>query len=209
MTKRWQGAFAAALVGTTCVLGCTKPPPPKPAIAKEAPPPATPPPPPACLALSEGCIATADTRIAIGTGWSIAPPAQWTYAKEPDATVARTDGAVLAMTTYDGRAQATPSKKARDAALDGVAKKVSVTLPKKMSWPAKPARVVTVGDREVALHQIEGATQDGKKGALLLFTSKPSEQTLLGIGFVLESDTKDSDRAILTGIESLRPEDAK
>jgi hypothetical protein len=204
--------------GAIAASACAKPPPPpKPPVAEAAPAPE--PPPKACEALSEGCIAKADTRVGIGTTWSIAPPTQWTYAKERDATIARTDGAVLAATTYDGRppvvekpkktASTTPATKARDEALEGITKKIAVTLLKKMTWPAKPARVVAVGDREVALHQIDGATQDGKRGALLVFTSKPSEETLLGVGFVLESDTKDADRAILTGLESLRAESGK
>jgi hypothetical protein len=196
------------LLAATLLVACAKPPPPKPPPAAE-PEPAPAPPAPACEALSAGCVATTSTRVAIGGAWSIVPPAQWTYAKEREGTIAKTDGAVLAITTYDGRATGNTSKKARDEALEVVAKKIAVTLPKKMTWPAKPARIVTVGDRELALHQIDGATQDGKRGALLLFTSKPAEETLLGVGFVLESDTKDSDRAILAGIESLRAESAK
>jgi hypothetical protein len=208
MTAFVRSLLRGTLGGAMLVSGCAKPPPPKPPVASAEPAP-PPPAPKACDSLAEGCVATADTRVAIGSTWSIAPPPQWTYAKEADGTVARTDGAVLALTTYDGRAAKPPKTKPRDEALEGVAKKIAVTLPKKMTWPAKPARVLTVSDRELALHQIDGATQDGKKGALLIVTSKPSEETLLGVGFVLESDAKDSDRAILTGIESLRAEAPK
>jgi hypothetical protein len=203
---RWRPVSIAIAI----LLGgaaCTPPPPPK-------PPPAEPkvepePPPPKCEKLSEGCAATSQTRVDVGATWSMTPPATWTYAKETDATVARIEGAALAVTVYDGRAEKDKDKKAaskrRDDALAVVTTKIGVKLPKKMSWPAKPARVLTVGEREIALYQIEGSTQDGKAGALLVFVSRvPSDETLLGIGFVLESDAKDSDKAILAGVESLR-----
>jgi hypothetical protein len=149
----------------------------------------------------------------VGATWSLTPPASWTYAKETDVTVARIDGAALAVTVYDGRGDKKAATKHRDDALAQVATKIGVKLPKKMPWPAKPARVLTVGERELALYQVDGSTHEGKAGALLLFVSRaPSDETLLGIGFVLETDAKDSDKAILAGVESLRaakPGDAK
>jgi hypothetical protein len=182
--------------------GCAKPPPPKPPPVEEAKP--EPPPPPKCETLAEGCAAKADTRVEIGSTWSIAPPASWTYAKETDATVARIDGAALAATVYDGRDKKTATK-LRDDALAIVTAKIGVKLAKKMSWPPKPARTISVGEREVALYQIEGATREGKPGALLVFVARPPAlETVIGGGFVVESDAKDSDRAILAGVESLR-----
>lgn len=191
-------AFAFAF---TLGNGCAKPPPPKPPPAEAK---SEPEPPPKCEKLSEGCAATAQTRVDVGATWSMSPPASWTYAKETDATVARIDGAALAVTVYDGRDKKAATKR-RDDALAVVTTKIGVKLPKKMTWPAKPARILTAGEREIALYQLEGSTQEGKSGALLVFVARvPSEETLLGVGFVLETDAKESDRAILAGVESLR-----
>jgi GH24 family phage-related lysozyme (muramidase) len=188
------------------VGACAKPPPPSVPPAPE--PKIEPaPPPPKCEKLAEGCAATADTRVEVGATWSMTPPATWTYAKESDATVARIDGAALAVTVYDARGDKKAATKQRDDALASLTAKIGVKLPKKMTWPAKPARTMNVGDRELGLYQIEGSTQEGKPGALLVFVTRaPAEDALLGIGFVTESDAKDSDRAILAGVESLRPQ---
>lgn len=199
-----RGAIVAVGLAFALAGGCAKPPPPKPPPVAEQK--SEPPPPPKCENLDEGCAATPETRVDVGATWSMTPPASWTYAKETDATVARIDGAVLAVTVYDGRDKKAAAKE-RDDALARLISKVGVKLRKKMTWPAKPARTVTVGERELALHQVEGATREGKPGALLVFVARvPSEETLLGLGFVVETDAKDSDRAILAGIESLRTE---
>jgi hypothetical protein len=188
-------ALAVAFAG-----GCAKPPPPAAPPAEAKAEPAPPAPPPKCEKLSEACAATADTRVGVGASWSMAPPASWTYAKENDATVARIDGAALAVTVYDGRDKKTAPKQ-RDDAFNALTTKIGVKLAKKMAWPAKPARVVN----ELALYQVEGSTQEGKAGALLVFVGRvPSEETPIGVGFVVESDAKDSDKAILTGVESLK-----
>lgn len=192
---------ACVFVIASIASACAQPPPPKPPAVDE---PKNAPPPPKCESLADNCAAKADTRVDVGATWSIAPPASWTYAKESDATVARIDGAALAVTVFDSRdKKAAP--KLRDDALAILTSKIGVKLAKKMSWPAKPARTVGAGEREIALYQIEGSSQDGKPGALLVFVARqPAQETVLGVGFVVESDTKDSDRAILTGVESLR-----
>lgn len=201
---RTAGLFVALALSSSGAA-CAKPPPAQPPPASEAksePPP--PPPAPKCETLTEGCAANADTRVEVGATWSIAPPASWTYAKESDATVARIDGAALAVTVYDGRDKKAAAK-LRDDAFAVLTAKIGVKLAKKMAWPAKPARTLNVGERELALYQVDGSTQDGKPGALLVFVARPpSEETVLGVGFVVESDAKDSDRAILAGVESLR-----
>lgn len=205
---------ARVCVALVCVVlastfACTPPPPPKPPPAAEPKNEPPPPPPPKCEKLTEGCAATADTRVDVGASWSMTPPTTWTYAKETDATVAKIDGAALAVTVYDGRGDKKAATKQRDDALSVVTTKIGVKLPKKMAWPAKPARVVKVGEGELALYQIEGSTQDGKAGALLVFVARvPTEETLLGVGFVVETDAKDSDKAILAGVESLRAKKA-
>jgi hypothetical protein len=110
----------------------------------------------------------------------------------------------MGVTTY-----ASADKKAvtvsRSDALDRITKKLGVVAPKKVVWPTKPAKLLSVRDLKVELYQFGGFTRDEKPGAVLAFTSKLSEtQSLMGVGFVLESDTRDADKAILTCVESLR-----
>jgi len=173
----------------------------------EAPPAATPPA-KKCDELDEGCVAKADTRAAIrGTGWSVEPPSGWTYAHGPDVTVARTDGAIVGMTVHEPGANKKVEASNRAAALELVAKSLGVALPKKVVWSDKPAKTVAVGSVKVGLWQFDGATREGKPGALLAFTAKLSDrEALLGVGFVLESDTRDADKAILQSVQSLRGE---
>lgn len=192
-------------LGVALLAGCRPPPPPPPPAAPpvEEPPP---PPPPKCDALEEGCVANADTRSPIqASTWSIAPPPKWKFAHGTDATVARTDTASIAVLLYETGDRKTETGK-RNAALDTVTKQIGLTMPKKkLVWPAKPAKVMPVEGQQLSLYQFAGATLDGKAGDLLVFTAKlPEKQSLLGVGFVLESDSSDADKAILTCIESLK-----
>lgn len=187
------------------VAGCKPPPPPAapPPPTPEAPPP---PPPPKCDALDEGCVATAETRSVIqASGWTLAPPPKWKYAHGTEATVARTETAALAVLFFETGDKKTESAK-RNAAFETLTGQLGVTMPKKkLVWPTKPAKVLSVEGQKLSLYQFNGATLETKPGDLLVFTTKlPGGQSLLGGGFVLESDTTDADKAILGSIESLR-----
>jgi hypothetical protein len=198
-----------ATVATILALngGCTKPPPPKPPPTAEPAP--APPPAPKCETLEEACKAAPETVGRVGAGWAIAPPPTWVYANASDGMFARADGAALGVTVHEPGDKKAAAKK-RDEALGLVAQKSGVTLPKKrIVWPRKPARILTVGTLKVSLYQFGGAMQDGKPGALLVFTAVlPNGKMLLGAGFVLDTDTKDSDQAIMTAIQSLHVEPA-
>lgn len=201
----------ALIVATSCVAGlfggCAKPPPPRPPPVVEEPPP-PPPPPPKCDAIDEGCTATAETRSPIQeTEWTIAPPEKWRYAHESDATIARTDDAIVAFTIHDTGDKKTESAK-RGEALERLSQKMGLTMPKKkLVFPQKPAKLLTVGSVKVGLYQFDKVTKETKPGAFLVFTSKlPSGRSLTGAGFVLDTDTHDSDQAILGAVQSLRAE---
>jgi hypothetical protein len=197
--------FASVFLLAGVVGACSAPPRPPAPVAKPEPPP---PPPKSCDTIADGCVATADTRSPIQTsGWSLAPPPAWTYAHEADGLVAKTAAASFAVIVRETGDKKTAMAK-RTAALEQATHKLGLGAPKKPPvWPAKPLKVVAVRDIKVALYQFEGFKQDDKPGALLVFTTDlPEKSSLLGVGFVLESDTSDADKAILTSVESLRPE---
>lgn len=198
-------------LGVLAILACSKPPP-KPAPAPEVtsePATVAPPAPKKCDALEEGCVAADGTRSAIqASSWTVEPPASWIYAHEGDATVAKTDGAIVAIVVHETGPKKGESAN-RSSAFDAVVKKLGLTMPKKAPWPDKPAKVLAVGAAKVSLFQFDGVTREGKSGALLAFTSRLSDkESLLGAGFVLDSDTKDADKAILKCVQSLRGPEA-
>lgn len=192
------------------VVACKSAPPKPPVVvAAPEPPPAPPPPPKSCDTLDDECAAAADTRVPIqGSGWSLAPPPEWIYAHTPDALLAKTDAASIGVTVHETGKKKKAAAAARAQTLADVTQKLGLTAPKKkLVWPAKPAKSLSVGDAKVALYQFGGFSKMDKPGALLVFTTKLSEtQSLLGVGFVLESDTHDADKAILACVESLRAE---
>lgn len=198
-------------IAWVCLLGvgfagaCAPPPKPLPPVATPEPTP-PPPPPKSCDTMEDECKASADTRSPIQKSpWSLAPPPTWTYAHDADALVARTDTARVGVTLRENGDKKTANTK-RAAALELVTRKLGLTAPKKTpAFPAKPAKILPVGNLKIALYQFDGFTLEQKPGALLVFTTKLTDtQSLLGVGFVLESDANDADRAILTCVESLR-----
>jgi hypothetical protein len=187
------------------VCGCRPPP-----AAPQPPPPpvAAAKPPPSCRSLDDHCLSTPDTHAPIQeSGWSIVPPTGWTYAHEPDATVAASEQASVAATVYEsGNRKADAAR--RDAALELVLQKLGVTLPKKAKIFArsKPDQVEEVAGLKISLYQLDGAMRGGNPGSLLVFAAKlPSAGGLIGAGFVAESDTMNSDEAILSCVTSLLP----
>jgi hypothetical protein len=166
-------------------------------------------PPPSCDSLDDHCVVASDTRVKIqNSGWSLVPPAGWTYAHEPDATIAAAADAVLAITVYDAPNRKTEAAN-RNAALELVLRKMSVTSPKKMNLFARsrPDQIEKIASLKLSLYQVEGTTREEKRGALLVLAMKlPPARGLVGAGFVAESDTADSDQAILSAVKSLMPQ---
>ena len=152
-------------------------------------------------------MAGAETRARIGQiGWQFAPPPSWVYAQGEELTIATGKSGVLGVAAH----QALDIKKdraQREEALRLLAGKLGVTLPKKKSLIAKkPDQKQKVGDVDVDFYQFEGAKLEGRSGPLLFFVAKASnEHVLVGVGFVSDDDVDDTDRAIMTAIESLGP----
>lgn len=187
--------------------GCKRSAPPAAPVAVAPPPePPPPPPPPKCESLDEACVAAPETRSRIqDSSWTLAPPPTWTYAHDSDATVARTATASLGVLVHETGAKKAQATK-RAAALEAITRKLGLTMGRKR-WPAAPAKVLSLEGLKVSLYQFDGVKQEGKPGALLVFTSTlPAGQSLLGVGFVLEADTTDADQAIMKSVQSLRVE---
>ena len=149
-------------------------------------------------------------RAKIGTAdFTLELPNGWTYAEEASFAVAQSAGASVAVTTQEIK-DAKKETQARDDAFKQLTSKLSVTLPgKNVAWPKKPQRTTTVGALKVSLFQLDAAERGGKKGPLLLFTSKLKEGVLLvGAGFVPDDDATNADAAILKCIDSLGPAEA-
>jgi hypothetical protein len=186
------------------VRPAARPPPPAP-----APEPAPNAPPPKCEALEEGCV-TKEIRGAIGnTTWTYAVPVGWTYARQPEGTIAVTPAAAIAFEVRDVPSKTKPP---RDEALAAVVQRIGIELPKtkgKYTWPAKPDKTISVRGLAVALYQINGATRAAKHGAVLVFTTMlPDGRLVVGAGFVADDDDKNADADILKAVESIENEKA-
>ena len=192
-----------------CCAGCQAAVPPPPPAPPPPPPPVVeaPPPPPKCEKIEEACVAAAETRARVPQiGWQFAPPVSWVYAQGEEITTATSKNAVMgvaARPVVDLKKERTE----REDAMRLVAQKLGMTLPKKkITLPKKPDQKQKMGNLEVELYQIEGVKLDGRTGPLLFFVAKATnEQVLVGVGFVSEDDTDNSDQAIMTAIESLGP----
>jgi hypothetical protein len=205
------------LLGST--LSCARPrprpaPPPTEALATEEAPP-EPPPPPKCETLEEACVAKADTRVPIaGSGLTFEAPEGWTYAHDDDATIVRSDQAVVVLRTCaqcDAKG-AKESAAARDEVAGKLLAQAGAAPPpkKKLPWPKRPQQVLEVGKLRVSLWQIDKATRDGKAGPLLLLSAPLGEgRAVTGVGFVAEDDHSNADAAILRALKSLAPAEAE
>lgn len=216
----WQQAARFATVGVVCLVSAcgskpppapVKPPPPKPEKVDIPPPPpkkVDAPPPPKCEALSESCAAEngKPVRIAHAT-FVFDPPTGWIYAQEAEATVAQVSasGPTIVVTGYDVTDPKKPEA-SRDATLDALLTRTSVTPPKKhINWK-KADQVFNISGLKLSVWQAEGAERAGKKGPLLVFAMPLSEtKAIIGAGFVADDDTTNADDAILAAIKSLAP----
>jgi hypothetical protein len=173
---------------------------------------AKPPPKKKCESLADGCEGEPGVRVRIAnTGQSIVPVKGWAYAQEADGTIAQQGdaGPAFAAVGFDA---SDPKQEAanRDAAVDTLAKKIGVTLPKrKIPW-AKPLDNKTLGDVKLALGQAEGAARSDKKGPILWFTAPLGEgKALVGIAFVPSDDSSDSDVSLMESIDTIAPAEEK
>jgi hypothetical protein len=136
------------------------------------------------------------------TGWVFEPPVDWKYAQGRETTVATSKSAVVIIATRSVEAAHTAES---EALLRSVAGEIKVVLPKrKRLFPKKPDKIEDVAPLHVSLYQLDGATREGTKGPLLIFTTQlPNGPQLLGAAFVADDDADNSDQAVLKAIDSI------
>lgn len=150
----------------------------------------------------------ADSKARIAkAAFTISPVAKWTYAQGANATVAQASdaGATLVVAGYE---VPDPKKEipSRESTLEGLAKEVNVTLPKKKpNWkkPDATADAANAKGLKVNLWEVEGATRKEKKGTLLVFAATlPEKQAVVGFGFVPD-DLPDAEKeAVATDLQN-------
>ena len=168
-----------------------------------------PPPPAKCESLDEKCVGEAGKRARVVLRrLTFVPPPAWSYAQEDDQTIAMSGGARMAIGIYDSPDEKDPRKvaKARDAALQQLLQRLSLTAPKKpMPWGRKADRISKEGGLEISMWQIDGASLDKSHGPLLLAHARlPGAGGLVVIAFVPDDDKANSDEAILAAIASIQ-----
>ncbi len=198
------------------VAACSKPKPPEaptpeppPAVTEEPkPPPPPPPPPPKCEALSEGCRATADTKVKVGDkGLAFTPPAGWTYAREATRTVAVSSSgdAVMALIAGDS-----DKSDAEQAAVTTVAASLEVVGIKAPSLKARWKRPdQTLADGKLRLWEISKQKQGAapkrkeKSGTALAVAGALSGSPVVGVCFVADGAEADA-AAIVEALGTLK-----
>jgi hypothetical protein len=139
------------------------------------------------------------------SGWSIAPPAGWTYTQGGTTTLATSRRAVLGVRTFDVAAP-TELEAKRFETFERLASDMELTFPKKkLVWPKKAAKIIEVGALKVSLYQFDGLTRVMKSGPVLVFETKIGDGTeLLGAGYVPADDDENADAAIMKALSSLK-----
>lgn len=206
---------ALPLLCLLLVTACSKPkppeppPPPPPApVTQEPEPPPPPPPPPKCEALSEGCRATADTKVAVGDkGLAFRPPPGWTYAREAARTVAvsASGDAVIALAFADAD---TPDAALATLATLGASLEVTGVKPAplKARWK-RPDKAVDDGQLKLweVSKEKQGAApkRKDKAGTALAVSGVFAGKTVVGLGFVADGAEADAG-AILDALGTLK-----
>lgn len=225
LTSLRPAATLLGALGLTCLLSsaCHYPPPPAawtgagaptaaapPAPAPPPPAPA-PPPPPKCEDLAENCTAAADTKLKVGDGgpW-FTPPEGWHYAKTAEGSITvNPDGTAMIVLA--------PSPDPSDVA-PAVEQIVSqrgvkgLKVDKLKRRLKKPQQSLPAGEGTVDLWEVDKGQQgealsltDKGNGTLLVLVGKPSpDQTLIGIGFVVESVAEAEAPKIMQSVQTLR-----
>ena len=221
LVRHWAGALTLGLLSSQA--GCcpnahqiAQPPAPspEPCPAPPAPPP-PPPPPPKCESLAETCQATKDTRVAVGDNIaSFQAPLGWTYAKEPEQSVAISpDGkAWLAFTEV-------PSKEPK-VLLDAIERLVArlqidkVRLNLLKDRLRKPQHKLESGAVVTELWEVDKKSQFGtepqlkgnEQGTLLVAVTPLSPgQVLVGTAFVTADAGESHAPVVMQSVGSLAP----
>ena len=166
---------------------------------------------PKCEALSENCLATADTQAKVpGSEAVMIPPVGWGYAQQSDYTISKIEGSAAAIVLAGFDATGAEEPKAREATYTKLVTALEITLPEKFKkkfmpkWE-KPDDVRKNGNMELKLWQAEAAKREGKTGYLLvLMTVDPAGKKIVGVAFSPEGD-EDSIKKISAALETIGP----
>ena len=181
-----MGVFGLAYV----LVGCHHPPPappPTPTVEPVAEPPKKKP----CVAMSEDCVASADTQAKIpSTDYVFIPPPGWTFAQESGETMAKAKDQplALAVTGVDLPKGPVEQGKARDVALaaliDAVGVKLGPKAPKQWPvWNGKGDDATKCGNSTCKVWQTDAKFGD-KTGILVTFTTQDSGgKEIVGVAF--------------------------
>ncbi|MEO8918653.1 MAG: hypothetical protein ABI488_14600 [Polyangiaceae bacterium] len=200
-----------------CLSACHPTPavvaPPTAVTVPPAPPPPPPPPPPKCEALTENCIATDGTVLAIGDrGSSIIPPSGWKFAKQSDRSAA---------VGSEGKSLITATEIASGAELDvlsSLQKLVTAQRIDKVKFDAlkrrfkKPQITVDAGGTPVDLWEISKSTASVNpelpgqgSGTLLVFVARlAADRVVTGLAFVVVPDAEPDAEKVMHAVQSLK-----
>src|SRR6187455_2091015 len=220
----WRPSLGALSMGWLLMTGAccpnahqtAAPAAPAPAPCPAMPPPSPPPPPPPkCEALHEKCEASLETRLAIGDNKaSFQPPVGWTYAKEPEQSLAVSpDGdAWLAYTEV-----ASEDRQAVLARVEHLIARLNVTnvrtnfLKDRLK---KPQHKLQQGSVETKLWEVDKKSQfgteptiNGTEGGTLLVAVVPlsPESVLVGTAFVTTPKGDSYAPIVMKSVQSLAP----
>ena len=159
-----------------------------------------------CGAVSDGCKATAEARVAIpNSDLQVILPAGWAFAKDNGVTVAQAsdDAAALAFGVVDTK-DAKPNAAFRNQALSDVAAHIHLaSIKQKIPWK-HPMDSKSVGSLKVNLWQVDKASRGEAKGPLVIFSADlPNNKILFGVGFVPEDDHSGADELIMKAVDSI------
>lgn len=157
--------------------------------------------------MADDCVAKEDTKAKITKSALVFTPVKgWKYATTDDGTVAQPFeiGSALAITTFD--VDPKKDKEAKEAALDSLAKQLSLTLPKKkINW-RDTSHKRPIGGVDSLLWQMDKVKRADKEGALLVVLMPLADsRSLLAVGFVPDDDKTGADEAIMTAFDSIAP----
>jgi hypothetical protein len=209
--KSWLSRTLAAFA-LVSAIGCRPTPPPPPPQPDPEPEPTAAPKKKPCVAMSEECVASADTQAKIASSdFVFIPPAGWTFAQESGQTLAKAKDQPMAMAVTGVELPKSPAEqtKARDAVLPALAESIGLKLPAKgvKTWTpnwSTPVDKPKYGSAQYAIWQNTDAKYGDKPGVLLVFTTTDSAgKEILGIA-VCPSDDK-STSIITKSLETFGP----
>jgi hypothetical protein len=151
-------------------------------------------------------------RLEIGAhGATFAPPVGWTFAREPERSIAiapdETAAVVFAPSLGTRRDEIFAVVKALVARLE-ISNLKTVSLKKRLD---QPESTLDVGGQELRLWEVDRKRQPGgspkmksRRGAMLIVAAPFVDQPVVGIGFVVKPPGEQHAAAVMAAVQSLR-----